>query len=64
MNIRKLGIVIGLVGASILGFISFSSELVRPHEARGEFVIVDGGKEIFFLDNEEGWVASGVGKKL
>ncbi|MBI3941853.1 MAG: hypothetical protein HY326_02480 [Chloroflexi bacterium] len=52
------------VNADCTGFLQFPSELVRPHEARGEIVIVDGGKEFYVLDNEDGWVANGVGKKL
>ena len=47
------------------GFISYTSTLTgAPREVRGDFVIVDGGKEIFFLDNSDNWVASGVGKRL
>jgi len=47
------------------GFLDFSSDLSDPpHEAHGDFVIVDGGKEFFVVDNEEGWAANGVGKKL
>jgi hypothetical protein len=47
------------------GFLDFSSDLSDPpHEARGELVIVDGGDEFFVLDNEDGWAASGVGKRL
>lgn len=47
------------------GFLDFSSGLTDPaHEARGDFIIVDGGKEFFVVDNEEGWAASGVGKRL
>ena len=46
------------------GFLDFSSNLSDPpHAAHGDFVIVDGGKEFFLLDNEEGWAASGVAKK-
>ncbi len=47
------------------GFLEFSSTIsVPPHEAHGNFVIVDEGKEFFVVDNEEGWAANGVGKKL
>lgn len=47
------------------GFLDFSSFLSNPpHEAHGDFIIVDGGKEFFVVDNEEGWAANGVGKKL
>jgi hypothetical protein len=47
------------------GFLDFSSTIsVPPHEAHGNFVIVDNGKEFYVVDNEEGWAANGVGKKL
>lgn len=47
------------------GFLDFSSNLTNPpHEAHGDFVIVDGGQEFFVVDSEDGWVADGVGKKL
>ena len=47
------------------GFLDFSSNLTTPpHEAHGDFVIVDEGKQFFVVDNEEGWAASGVGTKL
>lgn len=47
------------------GFLDFSSEITNPpHVAQGNFVIVDKGREFFVVDNEEGWAASGVGKKL
>jgi hypothetical protein len=47
------------------GFLDFSSTLSNPpHEAHGDFVIVNNGQEFFVVDNEEGWAASGVGKKL
>jgi hypothetical protein len=47
------------------GFLDFSSSLSNPpHEAHGDFVIVNNGQEFFVIDNEEGWAASGVGKKL
>ena len=47
------------------GFLDFSSNLSNPpHEAHGDFVIVNNGQEFFIVDNEEGWAASGVGKKL
>ena len=47
------------------GFLDFSSNLSNPpHEAHGDFVIVNNGQEFFVVDNEEGWAASGVGKKL
>ena len=47
------------------GFLDFSFSLSNPpHEAHGDFVIVNNGQEFFVVDNEEGWAASGVGKKL
>jgi hypothetical protein len=45
--------------------LDFSSTLSNPpHEAFGNFVIVNEGREFFVVDNEEGWAASGIGKKL
>ena len=53
------------VNEDCTGFLDFSSTIsVPPHQARGDFVIVDDGKEFFIVDNEEGWAANGVGKKL
>jgi hypothetical protein len=53
------------VNADCTGFLDFSSNLSNPpHVAHGDFVIVDEGKGFFVLDNEDGWAASGVGKKL
>lgn len=48
------------------GFIVIPSEVIpgQPHQARGDFVLVDGGREFFIIDNEEGWVLNGMGKKL
>ena len=47
------------------GFLDFSSNLTSPpHEAHGNFVIVEEGREFFVVDNEEGWAAGGVGKKI
>jgi hypothetical protein len=47
------------------GFLDFSSNLTNPpHVAHGDFVIVDEGQEFFVLDNEDGWAATGVGKRL
>ena len=48
------------------GFIVIPSEVIpgKPHQARGDFVLVDGGREFFIIDNEEGWVLNGMGKKL
>ena len=53
------------VHADCTGFLDFSSDLSgAPHEVHGEIIIVDGGKEFFVLDDEDGLVASGVGKRL
>jgi hypothetical protein len=53
------------VNEDCTGFLDFSSTITNPpHEAHGNFVIVDGGREFFVVDNEEGWAANGVGKKL
>lgn len=53
------------VNEDCTGFLDFSSTLSNPpHEAFGNFVIVNEGREFFVLDNEDGWAASGVGKKL
>jgi len=47
------------------GFLDFSSNLSNPpHEAHGDFVIVDEGREFFIVDSENEWVAGGVGKRL
>ena len=46
------------------GKLDFSSNLTNPpHEAHGDFVIVDEGKEFYVVDIEDGWAANGVGKK-
>jgi hypothetical protein len=45
-----------------LVFISFTTN--PPHEARGEFVIVDGGQEFFLIDVEAGVIATAVGKRV
>ena len=54
-----------VVNEDCTGFLDFTSNLSDPpHEAHGDFVIVNNGQEFFMLDNEEGWVASAVGKKI
>ena len=54
-----------VVNADCTGFLDFSSNLSNPpHVAHGDFVIVDEGKGFFVLDNEEGWAAGGVGRRL
>ncbi len=53
------------VNEDCTGFLDFSSTITDPpHEAHGDFIIVDGGQEFFVVDNEEGWAANGVGKRL
>ena len=47
------------------GILDFSSNLTDPpHEAHGNFVIVDEGREFYIVDDEQFWSASGVGKRL
>jgi len=47
------------------GFLRFISNVSgQPQEVRGDFVVVDEGKEFFLLDNSDNWVANGVGKRL
>jgi hypothetical protein len=48
------------------GTITFPSEIVpgSPHQAHGDIVLVDSGKEFYFIDHEEGWILNGVGKKF
>lgn len=53
------------VNEDCTGFLDFSSTLTNPpHEAHGNFVIVNEAREFFIIDNEDGWAANGVGKKL
>lgn len=53
------------VNEDCTGSLNFSSSLSNPpHEAHGELVIVDEGREFFVVDNESGWAANGVGKRL
>ena len=53
------------VNEDCTGLLDFSSTITNPpHDAHGNFVIVDGGKEFFVVDNEDGWAANGVGKRL
>ena len=53
------------VNADCTGFLDFSSNLTTPpHDVLGNFVIVEQGRETYFLDNEEGWAAIGVGKRM
>ena len=54
-----------VVNDDCTGSMDFSSNLSNPpHEAHGDMVIVNNGQEFFIVDNEEGWAASGVGKKF
>jgi len=54
-----------VVNDDCTGFLDFSSNLGNnPHQVHGDFVIVDEGREFFVLDNEDGWVATGVGKQI
>jgi hypothetical protein len=53
------------VNGDCTGFVDYSSNLTNPpHQAHGAFIIVDHGKELFFLDDEDGWAAGGIGKRL
>ena len=53
------------VNEDCTGFLDFSSNLTDPpHHAHGDFIIVDEGKEFFFVDSEEDWVANGIAKRL
>ena len=42
----------------------FPSELGHVHEAVGDCVLVDNGREFYCIDVEAGWVATAVGKKI
>lgn len=54
-----------VVNEDCTGFIDFTSNITDPpHEAHGDFVIVNNGQELFFMDNEEGWAANGVAKRI
>jgi hypothetical protein len=53
------------VNSDCSGFVDYSSNLTNPpHQAHGAFIIVDHGNELFFLDDEDGWAAGGIGKRL
>ena len=53
------------VRSDCTGFLDYTTNLTDPsHTVHGEFVIVDDGKEFFVLDDEDGWQASGIGKRL
>jgi hypothetical protein len=54
-----------VVNDDCTGFLDFTSFITNPpHEAHGDFVIVNNGQEFFLLDNEEGWAANGIGKRI
>lgn len=54
-----------VVNEDCTGFLNFSSNItVPPHDAHGNFVIVNNGQEFFVVDNEDGWAANGVGKRI
>jgi len=44
--------------------LSYASELVRPHDVSGVCIAVASGSEFYCMDNENGWVATGTGKKV
>jgi hypothetical protein len=53
------------VNEDCTGFLDFSSTISNPpHEAHGNFIIVNEGREFFIVDNEDGWAATGHGAKL
>lgn len=54
-----------VVNEDCTGFLDFTSNLTNPpHQTHGDFVIVDNGQEMFFVDNEDGWVADAIGKRI
>jgi hypothetical protein len=54
-----------VVNEDCTGFLDFTSFITTPpHEAHGDFVIVNNGQEFFIVDNEQGWVANGIGKRI
>jgi hypothetical protein len=54
-----------VVNDDCTGFLDFTSHITTPpHAAHGDFVIVNNGQEFFVVDNEEGWAANGVGKRI
>ena len=54
-----------IVRSDCTGYLDYTTNLtVPPHPVHGEFVIVDDGKEFFVLDDEDGWQATGIGKRL
>jgi hypothetical protein len=54
-----------VVNSDCTGYLDYSSNLTNPpHQAHGNFVIVNQGQEFYIIDNEDGWEASGVGKRI
>jgi hypothetical protein len=54
-----------IVNSDCTGYLDYSSTLSNPpHQAHGNFVIVDEAKGLFFTDNEEGWVANGQARRI
>ena len=54
-----------VVNSDCTGYLDYSSTLSNPpHEAHGNFVIVDEAKGLFFTDNEAGWVANGQARRI
>lgn len=54
-----------VVNEDCTGFLDFTSNITDPpHHAHGDFVIVNNGQEFLFMDNEEGWAANGVAKRI
>ena len=54
-----------VVNSDCTGYLDYSSTLTNPpHQAHGNFVIVGQGQEFYVIDNEDGWEASGVGKRI
>ena len=54
-----------VVNDDCTGFLDFTSFITpQPHEAHGDFVIVNNGQEFFIVDSEDHWAANGVGKRI
>lgn len=54
-----------VVNDDCTGFLDFTSHISDPpHEAHGDFVIVNNGQEFFVVDTEKDWAANGVGKRI
>lgn len=47
------------------GFLDYTTDLTDPaHAVHGEFVIVDQGQGFFVLDDEDGWQATGIARRI